>query len=44
VAPKAANTCVTVVGEAQWLCVLEGRWQRKALSAEALCHTGGNVV
>ena len=37
VAPKAASSCDTVVGMAQWLCVLEGRWQRKALSAGALC-------
>jgi len=40
VAPQAVSSCVTVDGMAQWLCVLDGRWQRKALSAVALCHTG----
>ena len=39
-APKAASSCVTVVGMAQWLCELAGRWQRKALSAGVLCHYG----
>jgi hypothetical protein len=41
VAPQAASSCVTVDGMAQWLCVLGGRWQKKALSVGALCHTGG---
>jgi len=31
VAPQAASFCVTVDGVAQWLCELDGRWQRKAL-------------
>ena len=40
-ASQAANSCVIVDGMAQWLCALDGRWQRKALSAVARCHTGG---
>ena len=40
VAPQAARSCVTVGGMAQWLCVFDGRLQRKVLSWGALCHTG----
>jgi hypothetical protein len=40
VTPKAACSCVTVGGTAQWLRVLAGRWQSKALAAGALSHTG----
>jgi len=38
VAPQAVSSCVTIAGKAQWLCVLEGRWQFGALAAVAFCH------
>jgi len=44
VAPKAARYCVLVDGMAQWLCVLEGSWQRKAPAADALCHAGVAIL
>jgi hypothetical protein len=38
VAPQAASSGVTVAGMAQWLCVLESRWQGKAPGMDALSH------